>query len=159
MKILNLTAVCVAAALLEGCIPESQIVYIPPASRQMAKNQMIHVSQLPSVEVRTAEGNRWIGAFFVNSINGIAINKPIDPGWGPTSMRLSDFYVVPGTYSADYEYLAPRKRTFFTYERAIKSGNVKIVVNPSQTGTTITYFQFLFPDGPPEGFISEPAPK
>jgi tetratricopeptide (TPR) repeat protein len=126
MRILNLTIVSFFAVLLVGCMPGSQILYIPPANSQMPKAQLIHVSRL------NTRGND----LSIVKINAITVLEPAFGG----ALRPFDFYVVPGTYSIDYRVIRPAER----YEPAYMiTGSTTLVVGPNLAGETMNDFNFI----------------
>jgi hypothetical protein len=90
MRFLNLTVVSLAALLLQDCFGA---VYIPPATAQIPKTQLIHV---------IVRGDYKF--VYVNKINGITVMEPaVSESHYGAKVRPVDFYVVPGTYSVDYQ--------------------------------------------------------
>jgi len=89
MKIQYLIIISLFTVLLQGCIPGSQICYISPAYAGMPKSEMLHISQ------------NYFGPspnqFFITKINGIAGHEVSDTDLAYGSVRLSDFYLAPGT--------------------------------------------------------------
>jgi hypothetical protein len=89
VKILNLSIVFFMAALLQGCMPPGQILYIPPANSQMPKAQLIHVSRLHSSSL----------SMKIVKIDGITVLEgTLD------FQRPYDFYLLPGTYAIELRY-------------------------------------------------------
>jgi tetratricopeptide (TPR) repeat protein len=169
MRFLNLTVV---SWLLFCFRAVSEVVYIPPATAQMPKTQLIHV---------TVRGDYKF--VYVNKINGITVMEPAvaDSHYGAKA-RPVDFYVVPGTYSVDYQKVrmpdSGRGDLFSTTTRpifnnsgtrllgsifirgngaigpaTITRGTATVVASPTQAGKTIVGSDFVFPRGDPYKFV------
>lgn len=158
-KLLTLALISPIAIMLQGCIPGSQICYIPPASSKMPKAQLLHVSQ--------SDFGGPNHQYFVTKINGISSHQISDADVASGIMRLSDFYMTPGLYSVDFKIrqrgisepmsidatpILNRGKLVGSYTRehipagisgAIFAGTATIVVSPMQAGKTMGYFELL----------------
>ena len=159
MKIQYLIIISLFTVLLQGCIPGSQICYISPAYAGMPKSEMLHISQ------------NYFGPspnqFFITKINGIAGHEVSDTDLAYGSVRLSDFYLAPGTYSVDFRVRgrssgtpgtilempamynnrsAPPMITVIPGAQtpgSISGGTVTVTITSEQAGKTMNYYDFL----------------
>jgi hypothetical protein len=109
---------------LEGCIG---VKYIPPATAETPKAQLIHLSQLNASK------------YIIRNINGVVVDEPAFGG----SHRPYDFYVLPGTYPVDFTetsgFLVPVPIMGFAAIIKTNAGSTTVTFTSDHLGQTVTF--------------------